>query len=59
MTALPGQQTLQEALTRPCERRVFVHAGCGGFVLFGLEGGTCLHCGSGPLHVGDYEKPAA
>lgn len=51
------QETFDEALTRPGARRVFAHAGCGGWVLFDLAGGTCLHCGTGPLHVGEYQKP--
>lgn len=54
MTAL--QQTITQALTRPSERRVWVHKGCGGWVLFDLAGGRCLHCEAAPLHVGEYEK---
>lgn len=53
------QETFDEALTRPAARRVFVHTGCGGWVLFDLAAGTCLSCGAGPLHVGEYRKPVA
>jgi hypothetical protein len=53
------QETLGQALTRPSARRVFIHTGCGGWVLFELDGGHCLECGAGPLHAGDYHKPGA
>lgn len=53
------QETLDQALVRPSDRRVFAHSGCGGWVLFSLDGGHCLACGAGPLHVGEYEKPEA
>jgi hypothetical protein len=59
MTAPSVQQTITQALTRPSERRVWIHVGCGGWVLFDLRGGFCLHCQAGPLCPGDYEKPAA
>lgn len=53
------QETLDQALTKPSARRVFTHDGCGGWVLFDLQGGWCLHCDAGPLHVGEYGKPTA
>jgi len=51
------QDTILGALVKPAERRIWVHVGCGGWVLFRIEGGFCLSCEAGPLHVGEYEKP--
>jgi len=53
------QETITEALIRPAARRIWMHVGCGGWVLFDLAGGQCLSCGTGPLHAGEYEKPQA
>jgi hypothetical protein len=50
------QESLDQALTLPSAPRLWTHVDCGGYVLFALEGGTCLHCKAGPLHVGEYEK---
>ena len=53
------QETLAQALIRPATSRVWIYAGCGGWVLFGIRGGDCLHCGAGPIRDPDeYEKPA-
>ena len=53
------QETIAEALVRPGEPRVWAHVGCGGWVLWSLlERGKCIRCGAGPLHPGEYEKPA-
>jgi hypothetical protein len=51
------QETLGQALTRPSVPRVFVHLGCGGYVLWDLRGGYCLHCEAGPLKPAEYAKP--
>ena len=59
MTARELQESLAEALDRPKVPRVWTHAGCGGWVLFSLAGGTCQQCGAGPLEPGQYVKPAA
>ena len=56
MTAV--QETLDQALIQPATRRVWVHVGCGGWVLFRVAGGTCLSCGAGPLHPAEYAKPS-
>lgn len=55
MTAV--QESLLDALIQPKTPRVFTHVGCGGWVLFRVDGGHCLTCQAGPLHVGDYQKP--
>lgn len=55
----PVQETLEQALVRPSVPRVFIHVACGGWVLFDLEGGTCLECRAGPLEPEQYAKPAA
>lgn len=52
------QETLAEAMIRPACPRVWIHAGCGGWVLFSIAGGFCLTCHAGPLHPGEYAKPA-
>jgi len=46
------QDTILGALVKPAERRIWVHVGCGGWVLFRIEGGFCLSGEAGPLHVG-------
>ena len=51
------QETLEQAAVRPSVPRVFVHLGCGGWVLFSLAGGKCLECGAGPLKPREYAKP--
>lgn len=53
------QETIGQARFRPSVPRVFIHVACGGWVLFDLEGGTCLECGAGPLEPEQYAKPAA
>lgn len=53
------QETIGQALIRPSVPRVFIHVDCGGWVLFSLEGGTCLECGTGPLTLEQYAKPTA
>lgn len=53
----PVQETLGQALVRPSERRVFTHNGCGGWVLFDLQGGYCLACDAAPLRATEYHKP--
>jgi hypothetical protein len=53
----PVQETLGQALVRPSERRVFTHDGCGGWVLFDLQGGYCIACGARPLRAAEYSKP--
>lgn len=53
----PHQETLGQALVRPSERRVFTHNGCGGWVLFDLQGGYCLACDAAPLRATEYHKP--
>jgi hypothetical protein len=53
------QDTITQALVRPSVPRVFTHNGCGGWVLWDLEGGFCLDCGAGPLRPGEYRKPGA
>ena len=55
MTA-PVQETLEQALVQPAARRLWTHNGCGGYVLWNLQGGFCLHCHAAPLHAGEYEK---
>lgn len=62
--AAPVQETILQALVSPQVPRVFIHSGCGGWVLFSLGGGQCLECGSYPLgswprpwSAGLYEKP--
>jgi hypothetical protein len=50
------QESLEQALTLPSVPRVWTHVDCGGYVLFTLQGGMCLHCKAGPLHPGEYEK---
>ena len=51
------QDSLLQALDRPAIPRVWVHVGCGGWVLFELRGGFCQHCGAGPVPPGEYRKP--
>lgn len=53
------QETITEALVQPAARRIWVHVGCGGWVLFDLQGGYCLTCGATRLRSGQYEKPQA
>lgn len=53
----PVQETLFQALVRPSERRVFTHDGCGGWVLFDLQGGYCLACDARRLRSAHYHKP--
>lgn len=54
----PVQETLNQALFRPSVPRVFIHVGCGGWVLFEIPGGRCLECGAFPVRPGQYAKPA-
>ena len=51
------QDSLLQALDRPAVPRVFIHAGCNGWVLFGVAGGICQQCAAGPLRPGEYVKP--
>jgi hypothetical protein len=51
------QETLDQALVRPADRRVWAHVGCGGWVLFDLRGGFCVECGAGPIPPAEYAKP--
>jgi hypothetical protein len=53
------QETIDQALIRPAVPRVFVHSGCGGWVLFDVRGGWCLSCSARPVPAGDYAKPGA
>jgi hypothetical protein len=53
------QQTLEQALVQPSAPRLWTHTDCGGYVLWRIQGGFCLHCKAGPLHVGDYQKAAS
>jgi hypothetical protein len=52
------QETLDQALIMPGRRRIWIHVGCGGFVLFRVPGGFCLSCEAGPLHPAEYAKPS-
>ena len=52
------QETLDQALIQPATRRVWVHVGCGGWVLFRVPGGFCVSCEAGPLHPAEYAKPS-
>jgi hypothetical protein len=51
------QETLDQAAVRPSVPRVFVHLGCGGYMLWSLAGGFCLQCKAGPLKPAEYAKP--
>jgi hypothetical protein len=53
------QESITEAMVKPAVPRVWAHVSCGGWVLFELAGGFCLHCEAGPLVPGQYVKPAA
>ena len=53
----PHQETLDEAMVRPSARRVFTHNGCGGYVLFEIDGGHCIACGAAPVRPAEYSKP--
>jgi hypothetical protein len=52
------QETLEQALTLPSAPRLWIHVDCGGYVLFRIQGGFCVHCKAGPLKPAEYEKAA-